>query len=224
MLSFLWLALASLPLDEIVTKTVATMDRQPAHMVCHMHAEMDQLDKKGAVEEHRETEFEETRRGQNVDSKILRATTNGKDTTADAQARAAERKQREAQDKGRQMDFVSPYTKKGRPHYEFALEGEDSLWGHRVYVIKVRSRDRKPDQADGTTWVDAERFLVLKAELVPAKMPEKHVDWVKLQTQHTLHPSGYALPTLFKIEGSGHFLFMRKAFRSTMRWSDCKIP
>jgi hypothetical protein len=231
MLPLLWLALGgSLPLDEVVTKTAATMDRQPPHMVCHMRAEMDELDKKGAVQEHREMEFEETRRGQSTEKKILHATTNGKDTTADAQARAAEAAERAKKAPvGRagqpaKGDFLSPYSQQGRPHYDFALLGEETLWGRRAYVIKVTSRDRRPDQADGTTWIDAEKFVVLKAELAPAKMPDKNIDWVKLQTQHTLHPSGFVLPSLFKIEGAGHFLFMKKAFRSTMRWSDCKVP
>jgi hypothetical protein len=226
MLTLLWLALGgSLPLDDVVTRTVATMDRQPPNMVCHMRAEMDQLDRKGAVAEHRETEFEETRRGQTTEKKVLRATTNGKDTTAEAQARAAEAAARvKKTEGGPKTDFLSPYSQKGRSHYDFALVGEEMLWGRRAYVVKVTSRDRRSDQADGTTWIDAERFLVLKAELVPARLPEKNVDWVKLQTQHTLHPSGFVLPSLFKLEGAGHFLFMKKAFRSTMRWSDCKVP
>jgi hypothetical protein len=229
MVALLWLALLGPPpLDEIVERTVAVMDRQPPHMVCKLRAELDALDKKGSLEEHRETEFEETRRGERVESKVVRATVNGKDSTAEAQARAAQMAERRKQKEERgqspvdRMDLVSPFSIKGRPRYQFAFVREESLWGRRAFVVKVTSRERKRNEAEGNSWIDAETFVVLKTELVPASLPDKHLDWLKVQTQHALHPSGFALPTLFKVEGAGHYLFMKKAFRSTLRWSECK--
>jgi hypothetical protein len=81
----------------------------------------------------------------------------------------------------------------------------------------------RPEQrlGNGTAWIDAERFIPLKGEYAPAKLP-KRVTWMKLQTQHGAGPGGLAVPTLLKLEGAGQAFFVRKGFSSTFRWKQCR--
>jgi hypothetical protein len=88
-------------------------------------------------------------------------------------------------------------------------------------VVKVIARERKPKLGNGTAWIDAQSFVTLKGEYFPAGMP-KQVDWLKVHTQHALHASGFALPTALRVDGAGHFLFIKRGFRLRMKWLECK--
>ncbi|HJZ87302.1 MAG TPA: hypothetical protein VKN99_19145 [Polyangia bacterium] len=214
--------------SEIVERAVAVMDKKPAHMVCRLDTDIESFDGKGKPEDHVLVQIEETRRGAQVDHKILHVWKNGKDETADATAKEEKQKRkREAKKKEEgegegDQELLLPFTKEAAAQYKFELVREETLWGHRTFVLKVTARQRKPNAGDGTAWIDAESFVMMKGVFVPAKLPDEHVDWLRFQTQYAVHTSGFVLPTLFKVEGAGHFLLMKKGFRSTLRWTDCK--
>jgi hypothetical protein len=98
----------------------------------------------------------------------------------------------------------------------------ETLWGRPALVVRVHAdkRDDNPSLANGTLWIDAERWVELKGELTPVKLPP-HADWLKIQEQFVLDGGGVPLPTFLHIEGAGHLLFIKKQFTSTLRWSDC---
>jgi hypothetical protein len=131
------------------------------------------------------------------------------------------KKERAKGKKGDQDFELSLLAAKSAPSETFALLRRESLWGRPALVLSVRAREPKPTLVNGTVWIDAETFVELKGELVPSAMPD-HVDWLKLQEQYALGPGGVPVPSLLRVEGAGHLLFMKKQFRTTIRWSDCR--
>ena len=214
---------SSLPVDEIVRRATTVMDREPAHMVCRLETEVLAFDKHGKLEDTVRIEQEETRQGSKTDQKTLRVFKNGKDVTAEkaAKRKASGKDDGASKEEDEGEELHEPFSAKWSSRYQFALLRKEELWGRPTYVVQVTARDRMPNAANGTAWIDAEQFVELKGEYAPAKLPD-HVDWLKFQLQFVLHPSGVALPSLVKIEGAGHFLTIKKGFRSTMRWQDCR--
>jgi hypothetical protein len=107
------------------------------------------------------------------------------------------------------------------PNETFELLRKETLWGRPTYVVKVSAQKNAPEHANGTLWIDAERFVELKGELEPSAMPP-HADWIKVQEQYVPGPKDVAVPSFLHIEGAGHMLFLHKQFRTTLRWSDCR--
>src|SRR5262249_34825105 len=115
----------------------------------------------------------------------------------------------------------SPFAKKNAPSESFELLRREVLWGRPTYVLKVKAMRNETSLANGTVWIDAEKWVALKGELVPSAMPP-HADWLKVQEQYVLGPRDVPVPSLVNIAGGGHFMFMRKQFPSTLRWSSCR--
>lgn len=61
-------------------------------------------------------------------------------------------------------------------NYEFALLGHDTLNGRPVYVLQLKPKHETVELLRGKAWVDAESFLVVRAEGQPAKNPSW---WIK---------------------------------------------
>src|SRR5262249_46926866 len=118
-------------------------------------------------------------------------------------------------------ELRSPFSRKWSPRYRFTLVKRETLWGRPAWVVHVTALDRHPDARDGTAWIDAERFVELRGQFVPAKLPD-YTDWAKVQEQFTLHPSGYAVLELLILDGAGHLMVFKKGLHTTMRWSDCR--
>ena len=56
-------------------------------------------------------------------------------------------------------------------NYEFRLMGEDTLDGHRAYILSMNPRRDEKDLIRGKLWVDAASYNILRIEGSPAKAP-----------------------------------------------------
>jgi hypothetical protein len=61
-------------------------------------------------------------------------------------------------------------------NYDFALLGEEAIQGKRCYVLRLSPKHETTELLKGKAWVDADSFLVVRAEGEPAKSPSW---WVK---------------------------------------------
>ena len=123
---------------------------------------------------------------------------------------------------GDDFDVMSPLAvRRPRRTSRSSWCARRTLWGRPAYVVNVHAEKKSPHQANGTMWIDAERFLPLKAELVPSEMPP-HADWIKVQEQYVPGPKEAPVMSYLHIVGAGHMMFMHKQFRTTLRWSDCR--
>jgi len=61
-------------------------------------------------------------------------------------------------------------------NYDFTLLGQETLNGRSVYVLQLKPKHETVELLRGKAWVDAESFLVVKAEGRPAKNPSW---WIK---------------------------------------------
>ncbi|MCA1664250.1 MAG: hypothetical protein LC659_08280, partial [Myxococcales bacterium] len=203
----------------------AVMDRKPQGVVCKLVVDTQLLDKAGKPEHDEHREGKATLRGDDQDVESTSVVRDGKPMSdadiADERAKVQKDK-RKSKKKGGDDDFTpSPLDAKNAPDEAFELVGKETLWGRPVYVVKVRAQKKSPQHANGTLWIDADRFVELKGELTPSEMPP-HADWIKVQEQYVLGPNEVPLPAYLHIEGAGHMMFMHKQFRTTLRWSDCR--
>ncbi len=213
------------PVADVVQKARAVMEKKPSHVVCSIAVDTDVLDKTGKLEHSEKREGKATLDGDDQDVESTRVVRDGKAMSADelaAERENAKKQRAKQQRKKGDGDFeLSPLAPKNAPKESFELVRRETLWGRPAFVLNVRANGKGDTLANGTLWIDAKRFIELKGELEPAQLPD-HVDWLKLQEQYLLAPSGAAVPSLVHVEGAGHFLFIHKRFRSTLRWSDCR--
>jgi hypothetical protein len=211
--------------DEVVKQARALMDKKPQEVVCKVVVDTQLLDKTGKPEHDEHREGKATFRGDDMDIESATVVRDGKAMTADeiAEERAKVQKdKRKAKKKGGDDDFdLSPLDAKNVAHESFELLRRETLWGRPALVLKVTATKKSPNQANGTLWIDAERFVELKGELTPSDMPP-HADWIKVQEQYVPGPNELEMPSYLHIEGAGHMMFMHKQFRTTLRWSDCR--
>jgi hypothetical protein len=214
----------ALSVDEVVARARAVHEKHPDKAVCHVEIESALVDKSGKVEHTDKRDGEATLRGNDIDVVTAHAWRDGKPLTASELA--AERKkadeERKKKRKGEDLEIV-PLATKNASEQTFTLLRQEPLWGRSAYVLEVRAQPSSSNAslANGTLWIDAETFVELKGELAPLKLPP-NADWVKVQEQFTLGPGGVTVPSFLHIEGGGHMLFIRKQFRSTLHWSDCR--
>jgi len=205
------------PLEELIQRASQLVLKKPDGLVCRVETEAAQLDSGGKKEHDTRAETDVTFQAGVQTEAIIREWKDGKELTQ--RELAAEDKKR-AEGKGKnEMEMKEPLEQAGK--YRFALLREEQLWGRRVFVLSALPLAQDSQELKGTLWIDAESFVELKAELVPAKNPE-HVDWMKVLLQSSLHPSGATVPTLVQLEGAGHFLLFRKGYRYTQRWGECR--
>ncbi len=213
------------PVGDVVSKARAVMDKKPDEIVCKVVVDTQLLDKTGKPEHDEHREGKATFRGDDSDIESQKVVRDGKAMSADdiAEERAKVQKdKKKAKKKGGDDDFdLSPLAAKNAANEAFELVGKETLWGRPAFVVKVRAQKQSPQQANGTLWIDAERFVELKGELTPSEMPP-HADWIKVQEQYVPGPKDVPVPSFLHIEGAGHMLFMHKQFRTTLRWSDCR--
>jgi len=215
----------ALGVDDVVARARAVMAKKPEHTVCSLRIESAMLDKAGKVEHEDQRDTRATLHGSDEEVVTERAWRDGKPLTP--QQLADEKKQadkeREKHKRGQDVE-LSPLAAKNAAEERFDLVRQETLWGRPAYVLRVKAvpkDDKNAALANGTLWIDAESFVELKGELEPARMPP-HADWVKIQQQFTLGTGGVPLPSFLHIEGAGHLLFVKKQFKSTLRWSDCR--
>src|SRR5262249_3590738 len=147
--------------------------------------------------------------GADVEWRTLRKWKNGRELSVDPpKPQATGDKKRE---KDKDDDLMEPFSAKWSPHYSFQLLRKERIWGREAYVLRVSAYARKTKAGNGLAWIDANDFVELKGEFVPAKLPD-NADWAKFQIQYLLQPSGVAVPTLLKFEGAGHKWVFKRGF------------
>ncbi|HEY1584504.1 MAG TPA: hypothetical protein VGH63_02380 [Polyangia bacterium] len=213
------------PVDDVVTRTRAVMDQKP-DVVCKIIVDTQLLGKTGKPEHDEHREGKATLRGDEQDIESQSVVRDGQQMTAaeiaDERAKVLKDKKKDKKkggDGSSEFD-ISPMTAK-KSDAAFELVGKETLWGRPAYVLKVRAQKPSPQKFNGMVWIDAEKFVELKAELTPAEMPP-HADWIKVQMQYVPGPKAAPVPSYLHIEGAGHMWMMHKQFRTTLRWSDCR--
>jgi hypothetical protein len=219
---------ADLTLDQIVARARAQREKRADKVVCSIVVDSELRDKAGNVEhsDNRRGSATLTRgSGDDVDVDVVATsgTHDGKPLSA-AELAAEHKKALDARhaNQGRDMAII-PLAKKNAGQQTFTLVRKETLWGRPAYVLAVKAQPTSSNHASlatGTLWIDADSFVELKGELEPLELPP-HADWLKVQEQFVLGPGGTSVPSLLKIEGGGSMMFIRKSFRSTLRWSDC---
>jgi hypothetical protein len=199
--------------SEVVAKARAVMEKKPNGVVCALQAETWVMDKSGKLEHTEDRRGKATLHGDDQEVETESAVRDGKAMTPEElKAERDKMKKDRAKRKKGDDDFdLSPFGGNNAASETFELLRRETL----------RANEPKPTLPNGTVWLDAATFVELKGVLTPSQNPE-HVDWLKVQEQYTLGPGGVAVPSLLYIEGGGHFLFMKKQFRSTIHWSGCK--
>lgn len=56
-------------------------------------------------------------------------------------------------------------------NYEFALLGQETLAGHRAYLIRLKPKREDTYLIAGRVWIDAAEFAIVRAEGQPVKRP-----------------------------------------------------
>ena len=215
------------PVGEVVAHARAVMDKNVKDVVCKVVVDTQLLDKTGKIEHDEHREGKATLHGDDQDIESSKVVRDGQPMTADQLADERNKVQRDKQKSKKKkssdddFDVMSPLSSKNVGEESFELLRREILWGRPTYVLKVTAKKHSPQQANGTLWIDAERFVELKGELVPSEMPA-HADWIKVQEQYVSGPQQIVVPSLLHIEGAGHMMFMHKQFRTTLRWSECR--
>jgi hypothetical protein len=213
------------PVGDIVARTRAVMERRPENVSCRVQIETKLFDKAGKLEHEEMREGKATFNGDQQEVESERVVRDGKTLTPDELAaerdKAKKQRAKRHEKKGDEDIDWSPFAKKNAPSESFELLRREVLWGRPTYVLKVKAMRNDTSLANGTVWIDAERWVELKGELVPSAMPP-HADWLKVQEQYVMGPRDTPVPSLVNIAGAGHFMFMHKQFRSTLRWSSCR--
>jgi len=218
-----WADEALPPVAEVVAQAQKVMNKKPDSIVCKVVVDTQLLDRKGKAEHDEHRVGKATFHGDDSDIESQSVTRDGRALSADdiAEERAKVLKDKKKQKKGDDDFTPSPLDSKNAANESFEMVRKDTLWGRPVYVLKVSAKTKAPEHANGTLWIDAERFVELKGELEPSAMPP-HADWIRVQEQYVPGPKDVAVPSFLHIEGAGHMLFLHKQFRTTLRWSDCR--
>lgn len=70
-------------------------------------------------------------------------------------------------------------------NYDFELVGKTALGSHLCYVLKLKPRRESKDLINGFAYVDAERFMVRRAEGKPSRNPSWWVKDVKVRVDYS---------------------------------------
>jgi len=210
--ALLWIAAPSV--DDIVSKSALSF-RPVTHAVCQSETEQLRLGGHDAVVARERAAFVRTyERGTYSDAAPSKRWKDD-EALSDEQVTTINGRATTPRDDTLDRKLTSPLL--DAVAHAFTLQREDTLWGHKVYVLHVAAKTDKG--SNGTLWIDAESFVELKGELTP-QSPPSNVDSLSWQEQFMPLGDGVAR-TLIHIEGRGHFLFFRAATRFTERVVSC---
>lgn len=210
--------IAAPTLPEIVARAAAVLSHAPTHAVCRAETEQMRLGKRGAIEMRERAAFVRTFLGAAFSDSA--PTLRWKDEQALSPEQVSTINGRAMNKNGETLDeqLRSPLVHPER--HDFERVGEDTLWGHAVYVVKVTAKT--PQGANGTVWIDATSFVERKGELTPQQAPA-HIDSLSWQEQFEALADGSVVRSLIHIEGRGHFLFFTAATRFNERLFECAV-
>ena len=182
---------------------------------------MEQLDGDGKASEVKEITVRSTPSAtQPRVSKVIRYVEDGKDKTAEAQAKAEERKANHKASKGdkKALSVKLPFLANEQARYTFTVAERDPAQPGRV-LIAFNPKVSAEDALKGTAWVDEGTQEVLSSGFSFSKNPT-FVDYIKVTVVFGLPtPLGRA-PSEVSFDAKGGLLFIRRHYRGTGRFSD----
>lgn len=126
-----------------------------------------------------------------------------------------EKEQKEWQKRSSPQEIKMPLNKEARGDYEYKLLGSDIFNGMPVWVVQFKSKKKEHGYINGKGYLLKDKYDVLYAEFVPAKMPPVAVIKNMNMSLSYSEVQGYWLPSRFEmnVEISAKFLvnmFYRK--------------
>lgn len=204
------------PPADVVGKTLAVMAPRAERTTCRLEVLGEKLDGDGKpLGDWEKQELEEVRQNGRVTVRLLRKLKNGEDVTAKDPKRGRIEPQK--------APMIEPFSNEGAQVYRYEVVGQDTVDRRPAYVVRVTPRDpSRPRVGHGRAWIDTQTFAPLRAEYVPAKLPNR-VDAANVSIQYRQYAPGVVLPQLLRLEGKGHFLFIKRGYRMRMDWTRCQV-
>ena len=155
--------------------------------------------------------------------KVIRYTEDGKDTTADAQVKATERRAKRLGDpeEARKRDLKLPFLASEQPRYVFSVLERDGATPGRVrigFTPKVPAENA----IKGSAWVDEVAREVLSVGFSFSKNPI-FVDHVDVKLTFGLATDLGRAPSQLSFDGRGGFLFIHRHYRGTITLSEPSV-
>lgn len=92
-------------------------------------------------------------------------------------------------------------------NYEMKLKSSQlqNLNGHGCYVLSIIPRHKAPNMINGTLWVDAKDFTIVKVEGVASKRPSILAGTTRMMREYK-QIQGYSMATKARAVSDGHFI------------------
>lgn len=157
-------------------------------------------------------------------SKVIKCTESGKDTTAEAQKKADEKrakrlKEPAGEDRGKQLKL--PFLPTEQARYVFTMGEHDPANPSRVRIL-FTPRAPAEDAIKGSAWVDEKEREVLSMGFSFSKNP-MFIDHVEVKIVFGMPTQLGRAPSNLSFDGRGGFLFIRKHYRGTATISDAAV-
>jgi hypothetical protein len=176
---------------------------------------LDEIDRKGHVDGTKDIEL----RVSPPTSDILRYTEDGRDKTADAREKAAERNAKPSSSKKR--DFHLPFLASEQGRYAFSVVERDPQTPNNVRIAFVPHTPAE-DAYKGSAWVDEKDGEVLSMGFSLSKNPSV-IDHVDATLVFALPTALGRAPSKLTFEATGGFLFVRKRYRGWATISSAQL-
>lgn len=183
---------------------------------------MEMLDDSGKATEVKEMTMRSTPTGVPRDRivKVMKYTEDGKDKTAEAQAKADARRAKHKQAKNEKMgnDLKLPFLASEQGRYIFSIAERDKNVPSHVR-INFNPKTPAEDAIKGSAWVDETSKEVLSTGFSLSKNPT-FIDHVDVQITFGLPTQLGRAPSAVTFDGRGGFLFIHKHYRGTATITD----
>ena len=183
---------------------------------------MEMLDDDGKATEVKEMTMRSTPTGAPRDRivKVMKYTEDGKDKTAEAQAKADARRAKHKIAKNEKLgnDLKLPFLASEQGRYIFSIAERDKNIPSRIR-INFNPKTPAEDAIKGSAWVDETSKEVLSTGFSLSKNPT-FIDHVDVQIVFGLPTQLGRAPSSISFDGKGGFLFIHKHYRGTATITD----
>jgi hypothetical protein len=187
-----------------------------------MSGRVEMLDDDGKATEVKEMTMRSTPTGAPRDRivKVMKYTEDGKDKTAEAQAKADARRAKHKIGKNEKLgnDLKLPFLASEQSRYIFSVAERDKNDPTRMR-INFNPRAAAEDAIKGSAWVDENSKEVLSIGFSLSKNPT-FIDHVDVQIVFGLPTKLGRAPSSLTFDGKGGFLFIHKHYRGTATITD----
>jgi hypothetical protein len=183
---------------------------------------MEMLDDAGKATEVKEMTMRSTPTGAPRDRivKVMKYLEDGRDKTAEAQAKADARraKRKEAKNEKLSKDLKLPFLTAEQPRYIFSIAERDK---NDPTHVRINFNPKIPaeDAIKGSAWVDENSREVLSIGFSLSKNPT-FIDHVDVQIVFGLPTKLGRAPSAVTFDGRGGFLFIHKHYRGSATITD----